>query len=98
MSNILWCDCKTDFEKLDFLVNGNGSKTGIVARAVESDLASMIEDYIDRINEMKCCGNCKHYMQMIDQIECEFYCAIEDRLDVTGVVNGNDKCDKWEMK
>jgi hypothetical protein len=51
-----------------------------------------------KINEMKCCGNCTHYTQMIDQIECEFYCAIEDRLDVTGVVNGNNKCDKWEMR
>jgi hypothetical protein len=56
----------------------------------------MIEEYIDRIEALKCCGNCKHYTQMIDQIVCEFYCAIEEELDVTGVVYGNDKCEKWE--
>jgi hypothetical protein len=70
------------------------TETGGTVFNLEQQLA---ESYT-KITEMKCCGNCKNYAQMIDQIECDFYCVIEDRLDVTGVVYGNNKCDKWEIR
>jgi hypothetical protein len=48
-----------------------------------------------KIEQMKCCGNCVHYTPMIGHDICDI--SEPDTPDYF-IVNGSNKCDKWEMK
>lgn len=39
----LWCDLKTDQEKADFLKSGKAWETGIIAKAIEEEVAGVFE-------------------------------------------------------
>ena len=43
MENKLWCDLKTDKERLEFLKSGRAIATGIVAPAMVKDLVNVYE-------------------------------------------------------
>jgi hypothetical protein len=51
--------------------------------------AEKIELMLEQINEMKCCGNCKHY---IDLGELTLSCNKGEKFCESGTF----KCDKWE--
>jgi hypothetical protein len=44
----LWCDCKTNQEKLDFLRSGRAVETGIIAPAIVEDVAKAFEELIEK--------------------------------------------------
>jgi len=50
------------------------------------DIASMETDYeLEKQNEnLKCCGNCKHYYEQIDMFDCEYKGA-----------NAYSYCERW---
>ena len=35
----LWTDCETDEERVNFLISGRGFETGIIAKAVQNEVA-----------------------------------------------------------
>lgn len=39
LSEMLWCDLRTDEERYNWLLLGRGFDTGIIARAIQNDLA-----------------------------------------------------------
>jgi len=39
LSEALWCDCETDAERVDFLLMGRGYETGIIAKAIQHEVA-----------------------------------------------------------
>ena len=39
----LWCDLKTDHERAEFLRSGMAWETGIIAKAIEIDVAEAFE-------------------------------------------------------
>lgn len=39
LSEALWCDLKTDAERSAWLLMGRGHETGVVAAAIQNDLA-----------------------------------------------------------
>jgi len=69
MDDMLWCDCKTDEEREQFILSGDAYKTGIIAEAMQADLAIAYktkimlkaenEKLIEQIESLKCCGACK---------------------------------------
>jgi len=38
-SNALWCDLETDEERFKFLISGRAHETGIIAKAIQNDVA-----------------------------------------------------------
>lgn len=40
--NKLWCDLKTDIERLEFIKSGRAHETGILAKAMEKDIISLL--------------------------------------------------------
>lgn len=40
----LWCDLKTDQERVEFLLSGRAWETGIIARAIVEDVAAAFRD------------------------------------------------------
>ena len=41
--NNLWCDLKTDQQKVEFLKSGRAFETGIIAQVVVDDIVSLYE-------------------------------------------------------
>ncbi len=63
MKNKLWCDLKTNKERVDFLRSGRAWETGILAKAIVEDIAQAFEQ-IEKYENNECAG-CKHYGGMI---------------------------------
>ena len=40
---ILWCDLKTDLERIEFLRSGQAFKTGIIAESITEEVAKAFE-------------------------------------------------------
>jgi hypothetical protein len=61
------------------------------------ELEKQLAEAYAKINEMKCCGNCKHFWQSdpISMSECKRQC-LDPRFNVPVV--RTYLCDKWEMK
>jgi len=45
MKNKLWCDLKTDQERVEFLRSGRAWETGIIAKSIVEDVAQAFERY-----------------------------------------------------
>lgn len=43
MDNKLWCDLKDDFERVEFLRSGRAWETGIIAKALQGEVADAFE-------------------------------------------------------
>ncbi len=43
MKNKLWCDLKTDEERVEFLRSGRAWETGIIAKSIVEDVARAFE-------------------------------------------------------
>ena len=43
MKNKLWCDLKTDSEKVEFLRSGRAFETGIIAKSIVEEVAQAFE-------------------------------------------------------
>ena len=55
---------------------------------------SDVDDWLDYIDMLKCCGNCRYFCyHRIPYGGVLFYCHNNDR----EYLNRNDLCDKWEL-
>lgn len=52
MKTKLWCDLKTDKEKLEFIKCGRAWETGIIAKALATDIIDIYERFI-KLSEVK---------------------------------------------
>ena len=41
MADALWCDCETDEERANFIAIGRACETGIIAKAIQSELVNI---------------------------------------------------------
>ena len=39
LSDALWSDCETDEDRFNFLISGRGYETGIIAKAIQHEVA-----------------------------------------------------------
>ena len=39
LKDALWADCETDDDKFNFLISGRGLETGLIARAIQHEVA-----------------------------------------------------------
>jgi hypothetical protein len=51
MKNKLWCDLKTDNEKVEFLRSGRAWETGIIAKSIVEDVAQAFERPLNKVVE-----------------------------------------------
>ena len=47
----LWTDCETDAERVNFLIAGRGFETGIMAKAVQHEVAMAFQFRAETIKE-----------------------------------------------
>jgi len=47
----LWADCETDEERVNFLISGRGFETGIMAKAVQHEVAMAFQFRSEIIKE-----------------------------------------------
>lgn len=50
MKNKLWCDLKTDKERVEFLRSGRAHETGIIAKAIVEDVAQAFERHPNKVD------------------------------------------------
>ena len=43
IEDMLWCDCKTDKDRVAFLKSGRAYDTGIIALSLVSDIVELLE-------------------------------------------------------
>lgn len=60
------------------------------------ELEKQLYEAYQKINEMKCCGNCKHFKSYCNIHVKTDYCLHENQKD--HVVNINIICDEWEIR
>ncbi|MFN6162958.1 MAG: hypothetical protein ACK5AC_11365 [Planctomycetota bacterium] len=46
MSNLLWCDLTSNEERLEFIISGRATDTGIVARVMIADLVEVYSELL----------------------------------------------------
>ncbi len=51
LSDALWADCETDEERVNFLIAGRGFETGIIAKAVQHEVAMAFQFRSEIIKE-----------------------------------------------
>ena len=47
----LWADCETDAERVNFLISGRGFETGIIAKAIQHEIAMVFQFRSEIIKE-----------------------------------------------
>ena len=57
-------------------------------------LREQLSEAYAKISEMKCCGNCAHYVPLIGQDQCDTGTYRHEWMPMTG----SNKCDKWEIR
>jgi len=53
LSNALWGDLETDEEKVNFLIAGRGFETGIIAKAIQHEVAMAVHFRSEIMKERK---------------------------------------------
>lgn len=53
MSDALWCDCDTDKERAEFFRSGRACETGIIAKAIEQEVAKVFKFRYDMCHDLK---------------------------------------------
>ena len=51
LSDALWADCETDEERVNFLIVGRGFETGIMAKAIQHEVAMAFQFRAETIKE-----------------------------------------------
>lgn len=54
LKDALWCDCESDEERVLFLKSGRAHETGIIASALQEEVAEAFQFRADAIRELTC--------------------------------------------
>lgn len=51
LSEAHWCDCETDEERVNFLLSGRAWETGIIAKAIQNEVALAFKFRSEKMKE-----------------------------------------------
>jgi len=54
LKDALWCDCESDDERALFLQSGRAHETGIIAQAIQDEVAEAFKFRADALRDLTC--------------------------------------------